>query len=95
MGLEMNKELYDVLNYAERLGMTPLEVSILQSKVQILQDKVQPRIDLAQAVHELRVDMDQFIYKEGTLFAPEKDYYQIMQNLENLLHKIYGEIYDS
>ena len=77
------------------MDLTALEISVLNLKLQNLRQQVSPRIDLAQAIHELRVDMDQFIYKDGTLFAPEKEYYQIMQNLENLLHRIYGEVYES
>lgn len=91
----MNKAVEDILDYAERMDLTALEISVLNLKLQNLRQQVAPRIDLAQAIHELRVDMDQFIYKDGTLFAPEKEYYQIMQNLENLLYRIYGEVYES
>jgi len=91
----MNRAVEDLIDYAEELELNPLEMSILNLKLQTLRQQVAPRIDLAQAIHELRVDMDQFIYKDGTLFAPEKEYYQIMQNLENLLHRIYGEVYES
>lgn len=91
----MNKAVEDLIDYAEELELGALEMSILNLKLQTLRQHVAPRIDLAQAIHELRVDMDQFIYKDGTLFAPEKEYYQIMQNLENLLHRIYGEVYES
>jgi len=91
----MNKKVEDILEYAERMDLTALEVSVLNLKLQDLRKEIEPKIDLAQALHELRVDMDQFIYKDGTLFAPEKEYYQIMQNLENLLYKIYGEVYDN
>jgi len=91
----MNKKVEDILDYAEKMELTALEVSVLNLKLQDLRKEIEPKIDLAQAIHELRVDMDQFIYKDGTLFAPEKEYYQIMQNLENLLHRIYGEVYES
>jgi hypothetical protein len=91
----MNSSVEDILEYAERMDLTALEVSVLSLKLQDLRKEIEPKIDLAQALHELRVDMDQFIYKDGTLFAPEKEYYQIMQNLENLLYKIYGEVYDN
>jgi len=91
----MNSSVEDILEYAERMDLTALEVSILNLKLQQLRKEVEPKIDLAQALRELKVGMDQFIYKDGTLFAPEKEYYQIMQNLENLLYKIYGEVYDN
>ena len=91
----MNKAVEDILDYAEKMDLTALEISVLNLKLKNLRQQVAPRSDLAQAIHELRVDMDQFIYKDGTLFAPEKEYYQIMQNLENLLHRIYGEVYES
>ena len=91
----MNSSVEDILKYAEGMDLTALEVSVLNLKLQHLRKEIEPKIDLAQAIHELRVDMDQFIYKDGTLFAPEKEYYQIMQNLENLLYKIYGEVYDN
>lgn len=91
----MNSSVEDILEYAEGMDLTALEVSVLNLKLQHLRKEIEPKIDLAQALRELRVDMDQFIYKDGTLFAPEKEYYQIMQNLENLLYKIYGEVYDS
>jgi len=91
----MNSSVEDILEYAEGMDLTALEVSVLNLKLQQLRKEVEPKIDLAQALRELRVDMDQFIYKDGTLFAPEKEYYQIMQNLENLLYKIYGEVYDN
>tara|TARA_B100001063_G_scaffold77757_1_gene72244 strand:- start:195 stop:470 length:276 start_codon:yes stop_codon:yes gene_type:complete len=91
----MNRAVEDILDYAERMDLTALEISVLNLKLQNLRREVEPKLDLAQAIHELRVDMDQFIYKDGALFAPEKEYYQIMQNLENLLHRIYGEVYES
>ena len=91
----MNSSVEDILEYAEGMDLTALEISVLNLKLQHLRKEIEPKIDLAQALHELRVDMDQFIYKDGTLFAPEKEYYQIMQNLENLLYKIYGEVYDN
>lgn len=91
----MNKKIEDILDYAEQMDLTPLEVSVLNLKLQTLHDEIKPKMNLAQAIHELRVDMDQFIYKDGTLFAPEKEYYQIMNNLENLLYRIYGEVYDN
>ena len=91
----MNSSVEDILKYAEGMDLTALEVSVLNLKLQHLRKEIEPKIDLAQAIHELRVDMDQFIYKDGTLFAPEKEYYQIMRNLENLLYKIYGEVYDN
>jgi len=90
----MNSAVDDILHYAERMDLTALEVSVLNLKLQDLRREIEPKIDLAQAIKELRVDMDQFIYKDGALFATEKEYYQIMQNLENLLYKIYGEVYD-
>jgi hypothetical protein len=91
----MNKKIEDILDYAEKMDLTPLEVSVLNLKLQTLHDEIKPKMNLAQAIHELRVDMDQFIYKDGALFASEKKYYQIMQSLENLLYRIYGEIYDN
>ena len=90
----MNSSLEDILEYTEGMDLTALEVSVLNLKLQQLRKEIEPKIDLAQAIRELRVDMDQFIYKDGTLFAPEKEYYQILQNLENLLYKIYGEVYE-
>ena len=91
----MNSSVEDILEYAEGMDLTALEVSVLNLKLQHLRKEIEPKIDLAQALRELRVDMDQFIYKDGTLFAPEEEYYQTMQNLENLLYKIYGEGYDN
>jgi len=90
----MKKAVEDILNYAERLDLTALEVSVLNLKLQDLRREIEPKLDLAQAIHELKVDMDQFIYKDGRFFAGEKEYRQIMQNLENLLKRIYGEVYE-
>lgn len=92
----MNKAVEDLVEYTENLELSALEMSVLNLKIQTLKQELKPQIDLAQALHELRiVIMDQFIYKDGKVFTGEKEYRQIMQNLENLLKRIYGEVYES
>ena len=47
----MNKAVEDILDYAERMDLTALEVSVLNLKLQDLRREIEPKLDLAQAIH--------------------------------------------